>query len=154
MFYFCYSTYSALFHLHDCRASENANFSRILLSVVSFRKDEAAQPGKMIGNRGSWGAESADISLTKSLLSSVKCQCPGLFLPAKIVHVCDSSFLYKGSHDPHRATICLPGAGGLIGIAARYGYSSLEDVLTLISGLCIQLFSSSLFTYTSRESVV
>lgn len=81
----------------------------------------------------------------------MKCQRPGLFLPAKIVHVCDSSFLYKGSHDPHRATICLPGAGGLIGIAARYGYSSLEDVLTLISGLCTQLFSSSLFTYTLRE---
>ena len=126
----------------------------ILLSAVCFGKDVAAQPSKMRGSRGNRGAASADISLTKSLLSPVKCRCLGLFLPAKTVHVCDSSFLYKGSHDPHRATICLPGAGGLIGIPVRCGYSSLEDMLTLISGLCIQLFSLSLFTCTLRESVV
>lgn len=126
----------------------------ILLSARLFGKGKSAQPHERIGSRGSQGARSADISLTKSLLSSGKCQCLGLFLPAKTVHVCDSSFPYKGSHDPHRATICLPGAGGRIGAAARYACSSLEDVLTLISGLCLQLFPSSLFTFTLRGSVV
>lgn len=126
----------------------------VLPSAVCFGKVVASQASKMRGSRGSWGAVSADISLTKSLLSPVKCQCLGLFLSAKTVHVCDSSFLYKRSHDPHRATICLPGAGGFIGVAVRCGYSSLEDVLTLISGLCIQLFFLSLFTSTLRESVI
>lgn len=39
-------------------------------------------------------------------------------------------------------------------LAVHHGYSSLEDVLTLISVLHIQLFSSILFSYTLMESVI
>lgn len=109
---------------------------------------------QMIGNRGSGESSSVDIATANSLLTSVKYQYLCLPFPAQIVFVGASRFLYQESHDLQRASICLPGAGGLIDVTVHCGQSLLVDTLTLISGLYIPLFSSSFFLCTPRAPVI